>query len=70
MTAAIPASQLVDILGSVLSAGGQALQMIGVCLTANPRFPAGPPTSFASALDVAAYAIHLAALPIWPKLLD
>jgi hypothetical protein len=51
----IPASDLVQINPNVLSAGGSALDMIGVILTQNTRVPIGPPVQFASAFDVSDY---------------
>jgi hypothetical protein len=51
----IPASDLVQINPSVLSAGGSALDMIAVILTQNTRIPIGPPLQFANANDVSSY---------------
>lgn len=51
----IPASQLVQVSPNVLSAGGTALDIIGLCLTQNPQVPIGAPVSLASASDVADY---------------
>lgn len=52
---AIPASQIVNVVPSVLSAGGTGLALNGVMLTANPRVPMGTLQSFADEDDVAAY---------------
>jgi Protein of unknown function (DUF3383) len=49
----IPASQLVNFIPSVLAAGGNALNIIGVMLTQNTRVPIGALQSFASAAAVA-----------------
>ena len=51
----IPASQIVSSAPSVLSAGGTALDLIGLMLTANTRVPIGTVPSFQSAPAVAAY---------------
>src|SRR5271156_1045470 len=45
----IPASQYVDIIPNVLSAGGDALQMLGLCVDQNTRIPIGSVASFPSA---------------------
>lgn len=55
VTPAIPAGQIVSVLPSVLSAGGTALDLIGIILTTNSRFPTGQVISFADAEDVADY---------------
>lgn len=55
VTPAIPAAQIVNVLPSVLSAGGTALDLIGVILTTNYRFPTGLAMSFADAEDVEDY---------------
>lgn len=52
---AIPASQLVNVIPSVLPAGGDALDMIGLILTQNTRLPIGEVLSFATADDVTSY---------------
>lgn len=51
----IPASAIVSVLPSVLSAGGQALDLSGLCLTTSIRTPIGSVQSFASAASVASY---------------
>ncbi len=51
----IPASQIVQILPSVISAGGTALVLNGVMLTKNVRVPTNQVMSFASALTVGAF---------------
>src|SRR5277367_6143265 len=51
----IPASQYVDIIPNVLSAGGDALQMLGVCVDQNTRIPIGSVASFPSASSVASF---------------
>lgn len=51
----IPASAIVSVNPSVLSAGGQALDLSGLVLTTNTRVPIGSVVSFASALDVSNY---------------
>jgi hypothetical protein len=53
-TLAIPASQIVNVIPSVVSAGGNALQLSGLFLTPSPRVPIGQVPSFATATDVAA----------------
>lgn len=55
VTPAIPANQIVAVNPSVLSAGGNALDLIGLLLTANFRPPIGTVMDFADELDVAAY---------------
>lgn len=45
----IPASSIVSVLPSVLSAGGNALQTVGLMLTANTRVPIGSVATYASA---------------------
>ena len=49
---AIPASQVVNIVPSVLAAGGNALIMNGLILTLNTRVPIGTVYTFADATDV------------------
>lgn len=51
----IPASAIVSVIPSVLSAGGQALDLNGLCLTTSFRTPIGSVQSFASAASVASY---------------
>ena len=51
----IPASAIVSVLPSVLSAGGQALDLNGLCLTSSIRTPIGSVQSFGSAASVASY---------------
>lgn len=53
--ASIPASAIVSVTPSVLSAGGSALDLNGVILTGNTRVPAGQVVSLSSADDVSAY---------------
>jgi len=48
----IPASQLVQVVPSVLAAGGNALAITGLVLTTNTRVPVGQVLSFPSALAV------------------
>jgi len=48
----IPANTLVDVIPSVISAGGDALDVIGLFLTTNTRVPIGSVLSFASAAAV------------------
>lgn len=55
VTPAIPASQIVAVTPSVLSAGGSALDLNGVLLTANTRVPIGQLLSFPSSSAVSAY---------------
>lgn len=52
----IPASQLVAVNPSVLSAGGTAIDINALMITQNPRFPVGSVLSFPSSSAVAAYA--------------
>lgn len=52
---AIPASQIVNVIPSVLPAGGAALDLIGLILTQNPRAPIGIIQAFADATDVGNY---------------
>ena len=51
----IPASNLVNIVPSVLSAGGSGLNLNGVFLTTNTRVPVGSVLSFTSSASVASY---------------
>lgn len=53
--ASIPASAIVQVVPSVISAGGSALELIGLCLTSNPRVPTGQVLSFPSASAVSSY---------------
>lgn len=53
--ASIPASQIVSVVPSVISAGGSALELIGLCLTNGTRVPTGAVLSFPSDLAVDAY---------------
>lgn len=52
---AIPASAIVSVTPSVLSAGGAALDLIGLILTDSTRPPIGQVLAFASARDVSSY---------------
>jgi hypothetical protein len=52
---AIPASAIVNVNPGVISAGGSALDLSGLLLTASTQPPIGSVLSFSSALDVAAY---------------
>jgi hypothetical protein len=51
----IPASNIVSVVPSVLSAGGNPLALNGMILTNSPNLPVGAPISFASATQVLAY---------------
>ena len=51
----IPASQFVNVLPSVLAAGGAALDLIGLVLTQNTRVPVGQVVSFPNAAAVQSY---------------
>lgn len=51
----IPASQIVSIVPSVVSAGGSALDLIELMLTTNNRVPIGSILSFPTAASVGAY---------------
>lgn len=53
--ATIPASAIVQVLPSVLSAGGSALDLIGLILTSNTRVPIGTVQPFSTKLDVSDY---------------
>lgn len=55
VTPAIPASEIVNVIPSVLPAGGTALDLIGIILTTNSRFPVGEVLSFSDQADVADY---------------
>lgn len=55
MVASIPASAIVAVNPGVLSAGGNALDLNGLILTANARVPIGSVSTFANAADVAAF---------------
>ena len=48
VTPAIPASQLVNVIPSVLPAGGNALDLIGLILTTDVRVPIGTVQRFAT----------------------
>src|SRR6266446_2138676 len=52
---AIPASQIVSVIPSVLAAGGNAQDLIGIFLTQNTRVPYGQLLSFPTSGSVAAY---------------
>lgn len=51
----IPASQIVTVTPSVLSAGGSALDVIGLIISSNSRIPINSVQSFASLTDVENY---------------
>lgn len=53
--ASIPASAIVSVIPSVISAGGSALDLIGLCLTENTRVPIGQVLSFPTQPAVADY---------------
>jgi len=53
--ASIPASAIVSVIPSVISAGGSALDLIGLCLTQNTRVPTGEVLSFPSSASVSSY---------------
>ena len=55
LTGTIPASMLVNVTPSVISAGGRAMGMNGLLLTASERPPTGTVPSFPSALAVDKY---------------
>jgi hypothetical protein len=55
VTPAIPARQIVSVNPSVLSAGGDALDLIGLILTDDARVPLGQVLSFATSRDVSTY---------------
>ena len=51
----IPANTIVDVTPSVISAGGDALDVIGLFLTTNTRVPIGSVLSFSSAAAVSSF---------------
>lgn len=51
----IPASQIANVVPSVLSAGGNALQLVGMILTQNTRVPIGTVANFTSLVAVQNY---------------
>ncbi|MFM0507656.1 DUF3383 domain-containing protein [Paraburkholderia sp. RL17-373-BIF-A] len=51
----IPASLIANVIPSVISAGGSALDLIGIMLTNNPRAPIGSAPSFPTAQAVSDY---------------
>lgn len=53
--ASIPASAIVTVTPSVISAGGSALDLNGLIVTTNPRLPVGQVIRFANQADVASY---------------
>jgi hypothetical protein len=55
MQSTIPASAIVQVTPSVISAGGSALDLNGLVLTENTRVPVGMVLSFASRQDVASH---------------
>ena len=55
MTTSIPASAIVSVTPSVISAGGSQLQLSGLILTANARVPIGQILSFPSLASVNSY---------------
>lgn len=55
MPLGIPASQIVSVVPSVISAGGNALNLSGLMLTNSPRVPIGSVLSFPSQLAVASF---------------
>ena len=55
MAASIPASAIVNVVPNVLSAGGSALDLVGLILTTNTQLPYGQVYRFSSADDVASY---------------
>lgn len=54
-TLAIPASAIVNVTPSVITAGGNALDLNGLLLTTNTRVPVGTVVSLASQTDVASF---------------
>lgn len=55
MVASIPASDIINVVPGVISAGGTGLDMVGLILTNSARAPSGQVLQFASAADVATY---------------
>lgn len=55
MVTSIPASDIVDVVPGVISAGGTGLDMVGLLLTNSARVPIGSVLSFVSQSAVAAY---------------
>jgi hypothetical protein len=55
VTPAVNANQIVNVLPSVINAGGNALVLSGMMLTASPRPPIGALLSFPTAATVSAY---------------
>ena len=55
MGSSIPASAIVNVLPSVISAGGNGLDLVGLVLTTSARMPTGTILSFASPADVLTY---------------
>lgn len=55
MPTSIPASAIVNVLPNVISAGGSALDIIGLLLTQSTQLPIGSVLSFSSAADVSTY---------------
>src|SRR5574342_899809 len=55
MTQSIPASAIVAVTPSVLAAGGQGLDLVGLLLTTSIRIPIGEVKSFGNADDVEDY---------------
>lgn len=53
--ASIPASAIVSVVPSVISAGGNGLDLIGLCLTNSTRVPIGQVLSFPTASAVSSY---------------
>lgn len=51
----IPASLIASAIPSVISAGGSALDLVGIILTTNPRVPTGSVPTFPTQLAVANY---------------
>lgn len=55
MTGTIPASEIVQVTPNVLSAGGRALDILGLMLTENDQVPIGTVQPFSTAADVSDY---------------
>lgn len=55
ITPSIPASRIVSVIPSVLSAGGAALEMLGLMLTDDERAPVGQVLDFSTADEVSDY---------------